>query len=149
MKYRGCCKRVPCIIFFLHTIGFSISYSQPVSSPSLQQRSDPSWIDTLKPWSEYVLAHPETMTPRDLVRQKQVRNRYQRRGYPEILCAALSEDGLSALFSYVKLRLHVEFSMPHKAFYIVEPYPGYAGIPYPEDWNIPADPWKKEWWFKE
>lgn len=142
-------SKISSVVIFLASIGFSIAYPQSNSPSTPGQRSGTVWFDSLKPWSDYVLEHLEKMTPRDLVRQMQVRNRYQRHDYPGILYDALREDGLSALLSYLKLRLHVAYSMPHKKYWIIEPYPGFEGIPYPDEWNTPADPWKREWWFKE
>ena len=83
--------------------------------------------------------------------QMQVRNRFHRGTYPEVLYNVLHEDGLGALASYIKMKLHVEYSMVHDVFWIVEPDPGAGveGIAFPDNRDIPPDPWKREWWNKE
>ena len=79
-------------------------------------------------------------------RRKEERRAIQRRGYAEVAMDAKRWDGLSALISIVKAKLLIEFTLPHNTLWIVAPIPGMAmsGIPIPEDWTYPADPWKRQ-----
>ena len=127
--------------------GFSAAQSDDLA---FQTKSN-SWVDSLQPWSEFVLQHLETTTPQELIQQKRVRNRFHRTEYPGILLHFINQDGLGALISFIRVSMHVEYSMTHQIFWIIGPDPasGQEGVAFPDDWAIPPDPWKREWWYKE
>jgi hypothetical protein len=120
----------------------------PGPSAQGQPRHDAPWLDSLKPFILYVLENIERTTPKELVVQKRQRNTFQREGYARVLRDLVSGDAAMALVSYIKMTLHIELTMEHKSFWIVRPDParGIQGFPFPDDWSLPADPWKREWW---
>jgi len=137
------------VAFVIYLAGVSVVCAQAGSPP--RQSSSSSSIDSLQPWSEYILTHLPETTPKELIRQKRIRNRFHRQGYPKVLTEVLKGDGLSAILSYIQMSFAVEFSMEHKTFWIIppDPFSNVEGIPFPDDWSIPPDPWKREWWYEE
>ncbi len=81
-----------------------------------------------------------------LDRRKEERRVIQRCGQADVLIDSQRKDGLSALTSFMKATLQIEFTLPHNTLWIVPPVPDLAipGIPIPEDWGYPANPWKRE-----
>ena len=149
---RACRKYFLLFLSWSALCGTHTSYGQTTPTvDNIRRSSSASQIDTLQSLTEYILQHLPQTTPKKLVHQMQVRNRFHRRGYPEVLSNVLRQDGLGALVAYFKMRLHVEFSMVHDVFWIIEPDPGTGveGIAFPDNRDIPRDPWKHEWWFKE
>ena len=96
----------------------------------------------------------------------------QRSGYSNVLKDALKADGLSALISYVKTKLNIEYSISHRPLSIQIPIGGakekkstgfnrkppnqieqvitesnaeqfWEATLY-DNWTFPADPWKKK-----
>ena len=96
-------------------------------------------IDTLQTLMRYVYTHLPQLSPRAYVVQKQVRNGYQRAAFENIAFDLTRGDGISAVFQYVKMELEIAFSMQHKSF---QAY----GIPVPDDWSFPPDPYLHAWW---
>jgi len=81
-----------------------------------------------------------------LEERKRTRVMLQRRGYSDVLMNILSEDALSAVFSYVRTLLQIEYSISHRPVYLRIPISGggTVNIPLPDDWSFPADPWRKD-----
>jgi hypothetical protein len=106
------------------------------------------WPDSLQTFEQYVRAHLREMTPPDLRAQQQKRRRFQQRGYGEVSVDLLRQDGLGALVSYLRCTLWVAYSMPHRIFWIIPPQEAMGsvipGIPFPDDWSFPPDPWSKD-----
>ena len=90
--------------------------------------------------------------------RKRVLRGYQQRGYVDVLSHAVELDGLSALLAYARVKSQIAYSIPHHRLYLYipviqppnrEPHlPGFTGapsppigIPLPDDWSFPADPW--------
>lgn len=97
----------------------------------------------------------------ELDRRMAARRAVQRSGYCHTLAGVIRRNGLDALLSYIRMRLHLDFSLPHDQLYAyipsqykVEPVPGVppiAGaanamtvVPLYEDKTFPPDPWKRE-----
>jgi hypothetical protein len=105
-------------------------------------------MDSLQTITQYVLAHLDKMTPAGLMEQQQKRKTFQRKGYANMVYEILGRDGLGALFSFIRTRLHVEYSMAHKIYWIVPPMVTMGsvipGVPFPDVWSFPEDPWSKQ-----
>ncbi len=83
-----------------------------------------------------------------LEQRKSDRKNMQRKGYSNILCDVLMNDGFSALISYIKTKMQIEYSISHRPLSLIVPIERGDGktwsIPLPDDWSFPIDPWKKE-----
>lgn len=81
-----------------------------------------------------------------LEERKRTRLAMQRRGYSDVLMNVLSHDAAGAIFSYVRMRLHIEYSISHRPVYLKIPISGgkTMDVLLPDDWSFPPDPWKKE-----
>ncbi|HTK81218.1 MAG TPA: hypothetical protein VL633_02920 [Bacteroidota bacterium] len=89
--------------------------------------------------------HPPKAFQIILMERKSARLRLQRTSYAQVLTDALHHDGISAMFSYLKMNIQLEFSLDHGfLFWIVPPDPvmGVPGIPFEEDLSFPTDPWE-------
>ena len=97
----------------------------------------------------------------ELEQRMEARRRIQKSGYCHTLAAVVGRDGLGALLSYIRMRLHLEFTLPNDQLYAYFPnpikeerIPGVPGfttfgspwivVPLEEDRTIPDDPWKRE-----
>lgn len=79
--------------------------------------------------------------------RRRLQREFQQRGYANVLMDVITLDGLSALASYVKTKLQIEYSLLHTTLfaYFSVPHTGkQVAIPLPEEWSFPEDPWKKE-----
>jgi hypothetical protein len=83
-----------------------------------------------------------------LEERKRVRMAMQRAGYSNVLKDDLDADGFSALVSFIKTKLHIEYSISHRPFVLHIPIQGGEGRTFDlvlhDDWTFPVDPWKKE-----
>jgi hypothetical protein len=101
----------------------------------------------------------DLLTSPELEKRKSDRRRVQRRGYAAVLAGVVRRDGLGALLAYARLRLQLEYSLPHDvliAYYPVlrreslqDSLPGFTtfgsglyGVPLREDRSFPRDPWE-------
>ena len=83
----------------------------------------------------------------ELARRKEERRVLQRQGYARMLMDVLNDDGLSALLSYVKVKLQLDFVLSNQPpIYLMrgDPKFGIQELVIPEDWSFPADPWNRE-----
>jgi hypothetical protein len=96
------------------------------------------------------------------LRERQVERReLQRRGYSNVLYDLARQDPLSALISYARVLLQVEWHIPHTTLYVYIPVsypksreanlPPVTGAPSPpmaiplqDDWAFPEDPWREK-----
>lgn len=102
-----------------------------------------------------------TFTTPELERRMAARRAVQRNGYCASLAGVLRRDAVDALFSYLRMRLQLEFSLPHDQLfayvpsrYVVEALPGVPPVvgapnamtvvPLSEDRSFPQDPWKRK-----
>ena len=111
------------------------------------------------------------LTSPKLEERKRIRRAIQRTGYSNVLMDALNFDGLSSLLSFIKTKLHIEYSISHRPLSVQIPIGGAKkekksfDSPFParieqiitesypeqfweatlhDDWTFPIDPWKKE-----
>jgi hypothetical protein len=113
-----------------------------------------------------------TLTSPALEERKRVRLAMQRSGYSNVLSDALNGDGLSALISYIKTKLNIEYSISHRPLSIQIPIGGakkekntafnrkppsqieqiitesrpedFWEVTLYDNWAFPPDPWKKK-----
>jgi hypothetical protein len=96
------------------------------------------------------------------LRERQVKRlELQRRGYSNILYDFARQDPLSALLSYARVLLQVEWHIPHTTLYVFIPIsyprsreanlPPVTGAPSPpmaiplhDDWAFPENPWREK-----
>lgn len=100
------------------------------------------WIDTLTAWSDYSTTFFSRLRLPERDYRKFIRRDLQRRGYANVLSSLLDGDGLSALLSFVRTKLQLEYSLDHYPIFYRTPKGELLVIP--EDWSFPADPWKKD-----
>jgi hypothetical protein len=97
----------------------------------------------------------------ELEERKANRRKLQQRGYAYVLQEVLRMDGLSSLFSYVRLMAQLDLSLPQDQLIIYSTIridsretpglPGFyhmksspMGIPLHEPREFPRDPWRKK-----
>jgi hypothetical protein len=106
-----------------------------------QSRSIQNWDSLAKVLNINISA----LTTPEFEQRKELRRSIQRKGYSNVLMDVLSHDAVSALVSFVKMRLHIEYSISHRPLSVyARTARGTFAIPLPDDWSFPADPWKKE-----
>jgi hypothetical protein len=137
-----------------------LSYAFWSFEPVHAQQSN---VDSLERAYLQALAH--LSTPK-LEERKHLLRSFQRRGYSSILAEVLHSDGFSALTSYLRTRLQIDYSISHELVMvdisarhelptdflrrskttIVLPtrprQPIMTGLDI--DWSFPAEPWKRE-----
>lgn len=83
-----------------------------------------------------------------LEQRKSDRKNIQRKGYSNILCDELMNDGFGALLSFIKTKIHIEYSIPHRPLALYVPIERSGGkvwsIPLSDDWTFPINPWEKK-----
>lgn len=82
----------------------------------------------------------------ELERRKEERRVIQRRAYAEALFEVTGGENVLGLLSYLKGLLQLRYWLNQPTLYITPPNPrfGIRGVPIPEDWSWPEDPWKRE-----
>jgi hypothetical protein len=101
-----------------------------------------------------------TLSSPELEARMDCRRQLQQQGYAEVLHELLNGDALSALLSWLRTSLQLEYSIPQRPLYVfvrprevprdtslagrmlpafTEPIP----IPLYEDRSFPADPWSR------
>jgi hypothetical protein len=103
-----------------------------------------SFVDTALTESQYILSHLAEMSPRGYKEQLQTCNDFQRSGYANIAFEIDGGDGLLAFCQLLKTNLEIAFGMFHVDYAIR--LSEEKKIPLPNNWDFPADPWKREWW---
>jgi hypothetical protein len=87
------------------------------------------------------------LTSPQLEQRKRVRAAMQRSCYTHVLSEMLLDDGLSAIISFLKAKLNIEYSLSHRPLSILVRIERSGGkvwpITLPDDWTFPVDPWKK------
>ena len=91
---------------------------------------------------QYLIQNIDKFATPEYYQRKQALRSFQQRGYAEVLINTLEQDGLSALISYLKMVLQIEYSLNHAPVYYVTK----AGelVELPIDYDVPEDPWRKE-----
>jgi hypothetical protein len=102
-----------------------------------------------------------TLSSPELEERRSRRRELQKQGYTEVLHELLAGDGVTALMSWIRITLQLEYSIPQRPLYLfVRPpetsrdtslagrlFPssvGYVRIILQEDRSFPADPWMPE-----
>ncbi|MFI5252244.1 MAG: hypothetical protein ACHQQQ_07440 [Bacteroidota bacterium] len=97
--------------------------------------------DTDRTVMSYLDRQTAELAPAKYILQRKKRNEIHRRMFTGILFDEINNDGMSAIFRYIKTELNLSYTMQslYRLFWV--------GIyPLPDNFNMPADPWKKEWW---
>ncbi len=126
------------ILLFVMGLLYSRCASQ---SPSLSQ----SDLDSL---AQALNIRISELTSPQLEERKRIRREMQQKGHALVLADVLSGDGLNAVISYLRTRLHIEYAISHQPLSLrirIERGEGKVwDIPLSDDWTFPRDPWKKE-----
>ncbi len=105
-------------------------------------QSHPSLIDSAVSQQEYVLKHFDEFATEEYRQRMETLREFQRKGYSEMLYWCGLGDGISAAFAYMRMALHIEFSIYHTPLYFMTT--SHELIVLPFDWSFPDDPWREE-----
>ncbi len=108
----------------------------PLPAPLL---SDPVLPDTTALIGKYIAEHIQEFATPEFHARKKIRREFQRTGYTNVLHDVLALDAVSALLSFIRTRLQIEYSLPNNTIFFRTD--AGALMPLPEDWKFPADPW--------
>ncbi len=100
---------------------------------------NPVLPDTSASIGKYIAEHIDEFATSEFYTRKKTRREFQRAGYVNILSDILALDAVSALLSFIRTRLQIEYSLPHHTIYFRTDTG--ALWPLPEEWEFPADPW--------
>jgi hypothetical protein len=117
--------------------------------------------DTAKKGPQTFAEGVASLTSPALRERQALRRELQRRGYSNVLYDLARRDPLSALISYARVLLEVEWHIPHTTLYVYIPVsypksreanlPPVTGAPSPpmaiplqDDWAFPEDPWREK-----
>lgn len=117
--------------------------------------------DTAKKGPQTFAEAASSLTSPALRERQALRRELQRRGYSNVLYDLARQDPLSALISYARVLLQVEWHIPHTTLYVYIPVsypksreanlPPVTGAPSPpmaiplqDDWAFPEDPWREK-----
>jgi hypothetical protein len=134
---------------------FTTAVFLDTTPPDSTRESADGTSDSLS--AEFLRRIREIRSP-ELERRNAARHFVQRSGYCLALASVLRDDGLGAAFAVGRMRLHLEFFLPHDQVLYYAPIvsgeqrrsrlPGFttygerfAAIPLYEDWTFPDDPW--------
>jgi hypothetical protein len=137
---------------------FLLSVVVPAAGSSSSARAQAGSADTSG--ASFRRQRAAFSTPK-LEQRNAARLSLQRRGYVSVLEGVLRDDPVDAILCYIRMRLHLEFSLPHDMLVeyepIVRPPKRHDGVPdfftygdqwfsvpLPEDWTFPEDPWRKQ-----
>jgi hypothetical protein len=122
--------------------GPSVRSQQRYTPPDLRTSPaapDPVFPDTTASIDEYVADHIDEFATPEFYRRLKARREFQRTGYLNVLHDVAAFDALGALLSFIRVRLQLEYSLPHNT---ISFRTGTGALwPLPEDWIFPADPW--------
>jgi|SRR5579862_2783887 len=115
-----------------HASGRQDSLPSPLTMPSI---------------TEYILSHIEHFAAPELRAKLRERSAIKQDGYSRVLFDESRGDGLFALFSYIKYQLQILYAVPNEILWVIPPRMANGfGIAYPFTWEMPDDPWRKQWW---
>jgi hypothetical protein len=141
--------------------GLVLAASPALPAPAEAQQREPVEEFRADSMARAYREAARTVTTPELERRIAARRAVQRSGYCTTLAAVIRHNALDALLSYIRMRLHLDFSLPHDQLfayipsqYKVGPTPGIPPVvgvpnamtvvPLYEDRSFPPDPWKKE-----
>lgn len=117
-----------------------------VPAPRFQLRHKPPDLlpnpvlpDTAASLGKYIARHIDEFGTIEFYARRKTRREFQRTGYTNILHDVLALDALSALLSFIRTRLQIEYALPHNTIYFRTDTGALEALP--EDWTFPADPW--------
>ncbi|MEO8167528.1 MAG: hypothetical protein ABI623_04715 [bacterium] len=88
------------------------------------------------------------LTSSALEERKRLRKEMQRTGYANVVMDIVGQNSFSALISFIKVKLLIEYSISHRPLTISVPIAGGKGgywvFALPDDWRFPVDPWEKK-----
>ncbi len=143
------------------TIFLSLSLALGVSSgtaPSQREVKDEN-LDSL---SHSFQEMTRSLTTPEFERRKKVLRMFQQRGYVETLSDVVSDDGLGALLSLLKVNAQIAYHLPHNQlvfripprerpkptnsspWHFLAPESPPFDVPLIQDWTFPKDPWEKK-----
>lgn len=128
----------PAILLFL-LISFAGTDPESAIAQSISNRN----LDSLA--RLYNISVSKLTSP-ELEERKRIRREMQRSCYANVLSDVLAHDALSALISYVKVKLQIEYSISHRPILLFARQGDGRMEPFvlSDDWTFPEDPWKKE-----
>lgn len=104
---------------------------QPLSTSAIVDSLTPEWL--------YLRQHLDQFTTPAYRERKSALRSFQRRGYSEVLMELCARDGLGGLIEYLRMSLHIEYSMDHAPIFFRTPANELKDLPL--DWSMPEDPW--------
>jgi hypothetical protein len=108
--------------------------------------SEKVWSDSVQNIQVSAMHNPPERYRSVVEERKTERRTLQRISYARILYDTIHHDAVAALFSYVKMKVHMQLALPHNMlFWIIQPDEVHRipGVPFEEEWSFPDDPWKK------
>jgi hypothetical protein len=143
-----------CVIFFL----IILAAPEPAACQRSGTDRDAERLDSL---AHVFRAGAARLTSPELIRRKEIRREFQRRGYASILSATLERDGLGGLIAWARTKIQLDFHLPHNTLTIFIPVtaspprdsllPGFTtfgsglfALPLNEDFAFPEDPWERK-----
>ena len=113
-----------------------------IASVVAQSPSSENWVDSLTKLSDYTPAFLARRYIPLLEHRKSILRDFQRRGYANVLLNVVEQDGFSALISFIKMKLQIEYSLDHSPI-VYRISRDHIEI-VPQDWSFPVDPWKRD-----
>ncbi len=128
--------------FCILNVAFIASFSVPaMKSQSLATQN----LDSLA--TLYNTATSKLTSPA-LEERKRIRKEMQRSGYANVLMDIVGQNSFSALISFIKVKLLIEYSISHRPLTISVPIAGDKGgywvFALSDDWIFPVNPWEKK-----
>ncbi|MEK9137016.1 MAG: hypothetical protein AAB393_07830 [Bacteroidota bacterium] len=155
--------RIPTLALILVPAAFLLSQSCLASDESPLMGYTQAQLDSL---ARQLGRELSKVTTPEVESRKHARQRVQRNGYGDVLLELLRGDSLGSLLAFLKLKLQIEFFLPHDKVYvyryvdslflfvpIVFRYDDGTELIFEtkkvklaikEDWRFPSDPWRKE-----
>ncbi|HLB01375.1 MAG TPA: hypothetical protein VJO14_08315 [Bacteroidota bacterium] len=139
MTARAAAALIACIVFLMPAfppkplVRCQERYRPPDLLPA------PVLPDTAASLGKDISAHIDEFATPEYYDRKKTRREFQRTGYMNMLHDILALDAVSALLSFIRIRLQIEYSLPHYTIYFRTVTGGL--MPLPEDWTFPEDPW--------
>lgn len=131
------------ILFVLLLAGSSLMPGQEPTEdswvPSLAGRGPKDWNDTAETITQYVYRNIRRYAPKAYIQQLRTWNSFHRSGYVGVAFDAAGGDGIMSFLQSLKFQLGASVAMPRHDFIVY-------GVPLPNNWNVPFDPWSRVWW---
>jgi|GEM_PF-2242665 len=136
-KAGGRCRQAAFIALSLFALFYSTFFGAHSQTQAPEFLSDSS----ITPY-QYLIKNIDKFATAEYYQRKQALRTFQQRGYAEVLINTLEQDGLSAVISYLKMVLQIEYSLNHAPIFYVTKARELVELPI--DYDFPDDPWRKE-----